>query len=298
MPEATSNSVVNLGDIAKPADTLIKKISAAVGGLFAPYQIKRLAEAEAAAAIIKSAAEIEVADLQRRAVRRFVEEETQFQKNMEDITAKALPQLNDSSDPSRVDDDWISNFFDKSRIISNCEMQELWSRILAGEANSPGSYSKRTVNFLSSIDKNEAQRFANLLGFGWTVAELTPLVFDVQADIYTTHGTNFTSLVNLESIGLIQFDHLAGFTMRRLPKNFSVSYFDRRLNLEMKGEKDNTIETGNVLLTKVGQELATVCKGQPVDGFIEYVMERWKEYSPVLVPKFNASTASLSQLGL
>ena len=37
MPEGISNSLVNLGDITKPANTLIKKVSEAVGGLFAPY---------------------------------------------------------------------------------------------------------------------------------------------------------------------------------------------------------------------------------------------------------------------
>jgi hypothetical protein len=36
------------------------------------------------------------------------------------------------------------------------EMQNLWAQVLAGEANSPGTYSKRTVNFLSSLDKKDA----------------------------------------------------------------------------------------------------------------------------------------------
>jgi hypothetical protein len=39
MPDETNNSLINLGDIAKPADTLIKKVSKAVGGIFEPYQI-------------------------------------------------------------------------------------------------------------------------------------------------------------------------------------------------------------------------------------------------------------------
>ncbi|HLL76618.1 MAG TPA: hypothetical protein VK421_15295 [Pyrinomonadaceae bacterium] len=43
------NSIVNLGDLTKPATVLIEKISDAVGGVFRPYQIKRLAHAEAEA---------------------------------------------------------------------------------------------------------------------------------------------------------------------------------------------------------------------------------------------------------
>ena len=32
-----------------------------------------------------------------------------------------------------MDNDWTVNFFDKSRIVSDDEMQNLWSRVLAGE---------------------------------------------------------------------------------------------------------------------------------------------------------------------
>ena len=48
-----SNSLINLGDLAKPANTLIEKISEAGIGLFAPWQIKRVAKADAAAAFDK-----------------------------------------------------------------------------------------------------------------------------------------------------------------------------------------------------------------------------------------------------
>jgi Protein of unknown function (DUF2806) len=50
-----------------------------------------------------------------------------------------------------VNDDWITNFFDKCRIVSDEEMQQIWAKVLAVEANKPGTYSKRTVNFLSSV---------------------------------------------------------------------------------------------------------------------------------------------------
>ena len=94
MPEGASNSIVNLGELSKPADTLIKKISNAVGGIFKPYQIERVAKAEAKADLIKAQTEIQITDLHRRAMCRFVEEEANRQNNIESITAKTLPQLN------------------------------------------------------------------------------------------------------------------------------------------------------------------------------------------------------------
>ena len=61
-----TNSLINLGNLSKPADTLIKKVSDAVGGLFAPYQVKRMAKAEAEAAMIKAQSKTEITDLNRR----------------------------------------------------------------------------------------------------------------------------------------------------------------------------------------------------------------------------------------
>jgi hypothetical protein len=45
----TDNPLAKLGDLTKPATVLIEKISDAVGGIFKPYQVVRLAKAEAEA---------------------------------------------------------------------------------------------------------------------------------------------------------------------------------------------------------------------------------------------------------
>ena len=258
MSPDTSNSLVNMnmGELTKPADTLIKKVSNAVGGLFAPYQIKRVARAEAEAALIKAQSEIEITDLHRRAGRRWIEEEAQRQKNMEDITAKAVPQLNENAKPDSIEDDWLVNFFDKSRIVSDNEMQDLWSRVLADEANTPGTYSKRTVNFLSGLDKTEANLFTKLCGFVWTIEDFVPLVFDFEAEIYNRQGIGFTALSHLESIGLIHFAGLTGFKQLGLKKGIVLNYYGKPLHPNMPKDADNELDIGKVMLTRIGQELA------------------------------------------
>ena len=121
MPPDTSISLLNLGKASKPANTLIKKISNAAGVLFEPHQIRRVAKAKAEAARIEAQSESEITDLHRRAARRWIEEEAQRQKNMEDIVAKALPQLDENAKSDSIEDDWIVNFFEKSRIVSDNE---------------------------------------------------------------------------------------------------------------------------------------------------------------------------------
>jgi hypothetical protein len=280
MSDDKSISLVNLGKLAKPADTLIKKVSSAVGGIFEPWQIKRVAKAEAEASLIKTKAEIEVTDLHRRAMHRFVEEEANRQKNMETITEKAIPQLEEGADPSKMEDDWVTNFFDKSRIVSDSEMQDLWASVLAGEANSPGTYSKRTVNFLGDLDKRDAELFAALCSFCWFVGFFTPLIFDPQATIYNDKGLNFNTLTHLDSIGIIQFSNISGFVRTNLPKKFTVTYCGEPLSLTLEKEEGNQLDIGTVLLTQVGKELARVCHAPGVDGFVDYVKEKWSKHLP------------------
>ena len=277
------NPIAKLGDLSKPATVLIEKISDAVGGVFKPYQIVRVAKAEAEASRIQAESQIQVTDLHRRAMHRFLEEEAKKQSNIEAITQSALPLLEDKSSPQNVADDWITNFFDKSRIVSDSEMQSLWSRVLAGEANEPGAFAKRTVNLLADLDKDDAILFTKLCGFGWMIGNVVPLIFDVQASIYNDAGINFGSLSHLESLGLIQFNHLSVFRRLRLPKSPTVFYYSQPVNLTFPKDNDNELELGHVLLTRAGQQLAPVCGSRAVDGFFDYVKTRWVNQS--LLPK-------------
>ena len=83
-------------------------------------------------------------------------------------------------------------------------MQALWAQILSGEANSPGKYSKRTVDYLASLDKSDALLFRALCGFGWYIGQVSPLVFDTEHELYKTAGIGFTELTHLDNIGLIR----------------------------------------------------------------------------------------------
>jgi len=128
---------------------------------------------------------------------RFLEEEAKKQLNIEEITRRALPLLEEKASPQSVEDDWIANFFDKCRIVSDEDMQQLWSRVLAGESNKPGAFSRRTVSLLADLDKQDAELFTRLCGFGWMIGNVVPLVFDVQHVVYNRHGINFDSLGHL-----------------------------------------------------------------------------------------------------
>jgi hypothetical protein len=285
------NSIINFGDLSKPATVLIEKVSDAIGALYKPRHIKRVAEAEAEAEKIKALAGIEVSEIQQRALVRLVQEEGKKQENIENITSNAAKQLGDNAKPENMEEDWISHFFEKSRNISDKEMQGLWSRLLAGEANKPGSYSKRTIDLVSSLDKPDANLFTQLCTFAIASGDLFPLVLDYQADIYVRRGINFGTLNHLDSLGLIKFNSLQNFMLQKLPKNITLFYSKIPIIFKLKEEADNTFEIGHVMLTKSGQQLAPIC-GATIDiKFVDYLLEFYSKKQIEVVTPFPPKTS-------
>ena len=249
-----------------------------------PIHIRRIAMAKADAAVISAETDIEIEDLKRRALRRWVQEEVSHQRNMESTTVKALPQLVDDARPDRLNNDWLVKYYDKCRKVSDEGMPNLWSCILSGEANSPGSFSRRTVNCVADIDKEEAERFSTLCRVSWFIGTNCPLIIDHRDKIYNEYGVNYTSLSHLHSIGLVDFHslgqhHVSSATQDRI----IVSYFDRSYLIDVSKSSKKILEVGQIMLTKIGKELAPLCRGNPVVNFRDYVLEKWNKYSPMPV---------------
>jgi len=282
----TNTSIVNLGDLSKPATVLIERISDAVGGIFHPYQIKRMAKAKAEANKIKTVSRIEITELQKRAFRRLLQEEADKQQNIESITTKALPALTQMSNPKDVERDWLINFFDKARMISDPQMQNLWSKILAGEANAPGRFSKRTISMIASLDKRDASLFNSLSNFVWNLGKtIVPLIFNVDEKIYNDYGINFETLKHLDSIGLISFESLVGYVLGDLPQNIKIFYKSIPLSITFAKMEKNKLNVGLVLLTSVGEDLIRICDTKTVEGFTEYVIKKWSHNGHTIKPE-------------
>lgn len=110
--------------------------------------------------------------------------------------------------------------------------------------------------------------------------ELVPFVYseELQLDqsIYNKNGIDFKALLHLSSIGLISFEPL-GYVQTELKQQIEISYHKTSLRLEFKKPQDNELSTGNVLLTNIGKELAQVCSSKAIDGFIDYVINKFSQ---------------------
>lgn len=266
---------IDLGELSKPATVLVEKISNAVGVLYEPKRIVKRAEAEAKADKIKALASIELNEIEQRAIDRLVHQETRKQENIESITAQAIQSLDVDANVDELEEDWIAHFFKNCDIVSDKEMQSLWSRLLAGEATNSGTFSKRTIDLIASMSKSDAQLFTNFCQFCWNISGRMSLILDENDDIYKTNGVDFGGLKHLDAIGLISFDFASGYQSMKHNKYSQVDYFGTPVLIEFSKENDNTLKLGKALLTQAGKELAPISGAQKNEEFFEYVINRW-----------------------
>lgn len=83
--------------------------------------------------------------------------------NINSTLQKALPMIAPEADSTKIDEDWLGSAFDYIGGVSNEELQELWARLLAQEANFPGKVSKKAFVKLSMLDKQSTKALKNVL---------------------------------------------------------------------------------------------------------------------------------------
>jgi hypothetical protein len=69
----------------------------------------------------------------------------------------------------------------------------------------------------------------------------------------------------------------------QLPKTITAFYYGRSANLTFPADVNNSLQVGCVFLTRAGLQLASVCGSTQIEGFFDFVYERWAGQS--LVPK-------------
>ncbi|MGY5806989.1 DUF2806 domain-containing protein [Rhizobium sp. LEGMi198b] len=248
--------VVNMD---KTGEALVNRVSDAVGGIFKPWQTTRTAKAEAEAKKILAVADLEITEIRERATRRMLLEEEKNQENIESVTAKAIPHLSEEAKPEELDEDFVRYLFEKARLVSNEEMQSVWAKILAGEANRAGSFSRRTVEVVAQMDKEDAELFTRFCRSIWIIGGLVPIVLRTDGGRSNDKfSLSFSELQHLDDIGLIVFENISGFRKLKIPQTFRADYYGCPVDLHFVGKENNRLEVGVAIMTTTGIELAMI----------------------------------------
>lgn len=262
-------SIINLDGISEVAVLLIEKISDAIGWIAS----KNTPEKEAIQTFIEDIKDSNFDPITKSALISNANTIVKDYCNQASILQNALMSLRSDAKPGDVDNDWISQFMNKAKLVSDPEFQIIWGRILAEECNTPGYVPRSLLHVLEQMDRNDAEKFTAICALSvytmeGNTKEYTPIIIDEHmGDYYSDKGVRLSDLIDLQALGLINVDISAlstGYTLKFDSSPVIIYYYDNTYVLP-NGIKQFSV--GNVIFTKIGQAL---CHAIEVDGHEDF----------------------------
>ncbi len=267
-------SLIDLKGISEPLTKLVESVAKGIGVWYGPTAKVRNAKAQAKEMLILAEAHAQVDQLELRANERVASREMRRQRNIDSImlgAASALPDVVSSAD---VDEDWIVSFFEHSQDVGSEEMQQIWSKILAGEIAQPGSFNLRTLQSVKTLTPQEARAFTKLCSFSFYIEGRDYILPILDHDFFVfIRGGGFTTddETHLKNIGLLSHSDVWYQPDDEVKNLKRVSYFSRKYEFLLKDKKGHDLQT--FPLTKTGSELAAISGAGPDDRYIELLIK-------------------------
>ena len=282
--------------MVEPGMKLLEMFGSAVGMVYEPRHIRKLADAEAykiktlgaamsetdslpieydAGSLSMSTADYE--DLARRAAARTKYQLIQEQLNMESVVWKAYQTLEGApvvtNEPQ--DQDWITRYFGIVRDISTEEMQNIWSKILAGEITNPGSFSMRTLETIRNMSKKEATTFQKIVPF--LIDGGGDFFVTSKATIHDKYGVTYEDMMLLDECGLILSNGTVSMTIS-VDADSTIAHNGEYCLLAKGITKKTDITFGVYSLTTPGRELLQIIERVPnKEYFLDFAEHVFKE---------------------
>lgn len=283
-------NLIDFENIIEPAagvvNNFVDKISGALGWMVTPKNIKP-SIIEANKSIIEEISNRQdINPIERAAIVSNYKKIVKEYKNQVDIMRIAVEHLDPSSVSENVSNDWITFFFDKVKDVTEDYMKEIWGKILAGEFNEPGTYTKRLLHTLSIMDGNMASTFQKIRSSCF-YREPHLLTFIYRTNNSTIDNTKkyrdlgmiFKDFRELDSLGLIEYRFPDFYTIQN---NSKIIYYGNKV-IRLTSDK-KVLETGNVSLTEIGKQICRITEPEYDDNILNICMDAWKTlgYNPVI----------------
>lgn len=171
--------------------------------------------------LIKAKAEWEVNALiikykwveQIKTFERLKHKETKRQINIDKVIKWTIDNvdLNENTSNEKVDEDWITKFFNVVWDVSSEKMQLIWSKILAWEIQKPWKFSLRTLDILKNIDKKEADSFMKISTLVVNDTDIFKLWW--KDEIFNWFGINYNDILLSQEAWLLLPTNTLNFTL-------------------------------------------------------------------------------------
>ena len=173
--------------------------------------------------------------------------------NVASVVEDAADELGDKEVPNHEPDpDWTARFFNEVQDVSSEDMQRIWARILAGEVDSPGRTSLRTLDTLQNMTKRDAEMFRDMCDF---VIQNDFMFYDDSVKGF--EALNYSKLLHLQDCGLINVgpNLVKTFTWGE-SKEILLMYHGGALLVTGNSDVNGPPMIPDILLTTAGKELS------------------------------------------
>lgn len=106
-----------------------------------------------------------------------------------------------------IDEDWLFAWRDYAGKVSAEDLQRLWGSVLAGEVKSPGKYSIRTLEFLKTLSKPEADVISKIARYA-----IDGIIAREQKQYLDDKGLTFGQLLQMQEMGVVSGVEALGLT--------------------------------------------------------------------------------------
>lgn len=246
-----------LSPVADVVNKALDKISDAIGWGVNHETPKRIATSTFISEVQKSNLDPASKAIVIRNARKIIKE----YQNQDAIIDLAMRQLSDTANPQGVDNDWISQFMDMAKNISDSDYQLIWAQILAGEMEKPGSFSIGAIDKLRCLSKKDAVCFqkASKVYLEQDGGCFILANSDAESGL-ANYDLSFEDILQLSDCGLIRSDYLVLELKFKCEEQKNTNLHNESIIVFFKGNnKEDKVAKLNVFtFTEAGRQLLKV----------------------------------------
>jgi len=204
------------------------------------------------------------------------------QKAIAEIAMENAKQGTDFSEDSGVSEEWLERFMDSAGFVSSEEIQWIWGKILANEFEKPGSTPPNMIRILSEITLGLASAFRYICSMCIWILPLSDngdieggfqklfVPYNKNDEKFRECGVSFNVLNELETLGVIRFESLAGYISKGITNDKVLICVGDKLDV-IEGYQKGELPIGNVMLTSAGEALKSITDSVEISDYYEMV---------------------------
>ena len=211
------------------------------------------------------------------------------QKQIADIAMENAKEGTDFTETSGVNEEWLERFMDSAGFVSSEDIQLIWGKVLANEFEKPGTTPPNMIRILSEMTPTYAKAFRvicsmqvlflfldneDVVNSEWQI--IVP--FEENIDYMRKYGLSFEILNELETLGVIKFEAVAGYISTDIQEERLLVHSNEKTLLAVAHNK-GCVPIGNVLLTTAGEALRQITPVDRMEGYTEALEKYMKANS-------------------